>query len=169
MNHKLPILLLAFAALPLAHAAQSDDEQLSAIILAKDKQFWTDYNQCSIDSFKAFFTPDVEFYHDKGGITLGVDNLLDTMKRNLCGAGGDRLRREAVPDTAKVFPLRNGNQVYGAILSGEHVFYVRSPGKAEFLDGRANFTHLWLKKDGDFKIARVLSFNHHPAVPRQGK
>jgi hypothetical protein len=36
-------------------------------------------------------------------------------------------------------------------------------GKPEFLDGRANFVDLWLLKDSAWKMARVLSFNHHPA------
>ena len=54
--------------------------------------------------------------------------------------------------------------VYGAILSGEHVFYVRQKGKPEVLDGRAKFTHLWLLKDGVWKMSRVLSYDHGPAV-----
>ena len=62
--------------------------------------------------------------------------------------------------------LRNGDTVYGAIVAGEHLFYVRPPDKPEFLDGRARFVSLWLLKDGAWKMARLLSYDHGPATPR---
>ena len=83
----------------------------------------------------------------------------------LCSNPKWRLRREAVAGTVKAFPLKNGDKIYGVIISGEHVFYVTELGNAEFLDGRANFTEVWLMKNGDYKMARILSYNHHPATP----
>ncbi len=139
--------------------------KLSATILARDARFWTAFNACTFDHVDELITRNVEFCHDKGGPTLGFPALLNSLKDNLCGPGS-RLRRDVVAGTLKVFPLRNGAEIYGAILSGEHVLYVTLPGKQEFLDGRANFTHLWLKEDGVFKIARLLSFAHRPAVER---
>jgi hypothetical protein len=109
-----------------------------------------------------FFTTDVEFYHDKGGVTLGLEKLMATTKKNLCGPNDFRLRREAVPGTVKVFPLQNGEVIYGAIISGEHVFYIKEGGK-ERLDGLAKFTHLWLLNNGVWKMTRVLSYDHGPA------
>jgi hypothetical protein len=145
--------------------AQTEQEKLTAVILEKDSRFWTAYNTCDTEKFRSFFTDDVEFYHDKGGVTLGIDALTESVKKNLCGTNNFRLRREPVAGTIKVFPLRKGNEIYGAIMSGEHVFYVTENGKPEFLDGRANFTHLWLIRNGDYKMARVLSFDHRPASP----
>jgi hypothetical protein len=55
-------------------------------------------------------------------------------------------------------------KVYGAVMTGEHLFYLREPGKAEFPDGRARFAHLWLLKDGAWRMARVLSYDHGPAT-----
>jgi hypothetical protein len=98
---------------------------------------------------------------------VGIDALTESVKKNLCGTNSSRLRREAVAGTIKVFPLRKGNEIYGAIMSGEHVFYVTENGKPEFLDGRANFTHLWLIRNGDYKMARILSFDHRPASSRK--
>jgi hypothetical protein len=60
----------------------------------------------------------------------------------------------------RVFPLRHGNTVYGAVVSGEHEFFVSEPGKPERLNGRAVFTHLWLLRDGTWKMARILSYSH---------
>lgn len=165
----LKILLLLCATFSNAHVlfAQSDAE-VAALILKRDSLFWITYNTCDTAGNKAFFTTDMEFYHDKGGVTLGVEALSASLKNNLCSNPDFRLRREAVPGTVHVFPMRKGNSIYGAIISGEHVFYIIEKG-AERLDGLAKFTHLWLVKDGVWKMARILSYDHGPAERRQQK
>lgn len=144
--------------------AQSSPTALTATILHLDSLFWFTYNQCDTTGFKQFFTTDVEFYHDKGGPTMGIDSLVKSMDKNLCGNPGFRLRREAVEGTVKVYPLAKNGAIYGAVISGEHVFYVQEKGKPERLDGHALFTHLWLLKDNGWKMARILSFSHGPAA-----
>jgi len=145
-----------------ALSAQDNDQQLSATILHKDSLFWQAYNTCDTSAFAKYFADDVEFYHDKGGITLGLADLLGGFNKNLC-TGTFRLRREAVQGSVKVFPLRKDNVIYGAILSGEHIFYVTEQGKPEHAEGLAKFTHLWLLKNGEWKMERVLSYDHGPA------
>jgi hypothetical protein len=86
------------------------------------------------------------------------------MRNNLCKDPATyQLRREAVPGTVQVYPLRKNGVVYGAVIEGEHVFYIKQAGKDEFIDGRARFTHLWLEHNGEWRMARVLSYNHHAA------
>jgi hypothetical protein len=160
LSRLLPVLLLSLSAV--ASFAQDNDQQLSATILQKDSLFWKGYNACDTSVFAQFFANDVEFYHDKGGITFGLPDLVGTFKRNLC-SGNFRLRREVVEGSAKVFPLRKDGAIYGAILSGEHLFYVREDGKQEKLEGLAKFTHLWLLRNGEWKMTRVLSYDHGPA------
>ena len=159
------LLVLFMAALPAAQSlyAQTDDQTLAATILHQDSLFWVTYNSCDIAGNKQFFTTDVVFYHDKGGLTLGAENLSAALKKNLCSTTGYRLRRAAVAPTVHVFPLRNATGIYGAILSGEHVFYVTEPGKKERLDGQAKFTHVWTKQDSAWKMTRILSYDHRPA------
>ena len=135
----------------------------AAAVTARDTAFWQAYDACDTAAMRTFFTEDVEFYHDKGGPTLGLAALGKTLDTNLCGGPG-RIRREPVADTIRVSVLRQGNEVYGGVMTGEHLFYLREPGKAEFLDGRARFAHLWLLKDGAWKMARVLSYDHGPAT-----
>ena len=84
-------------------------------------------------------------------------------KNNLCSNENFRLRREGIAGTMKVFPLQKSDTIYGAILSGEHVFYILEKGKKERLDGKARFTHLWLLNNGVWKMSRVLSYDHGPA------
>jgi len=139
------------------------EQQVTATILHLDSLFWNAYNSCDTGKFKNFFTNDVEFYHDKGGATFGIQALVASFNKNLCGNSDFRLRREAVEGTVKVYPLKKSEEIYGAVISGEHVFYIIQKGKPELLDGQASFTHLWLLKNGEWKMARVLSYNHHAA------
>ena len=99
----------------------------------------------------------------RGGITLGVQKLALSLKNNLCSNSDYRVRREAIKESVKIFPLQNNGVMYGAVLSGEHFFYVLEKGKEERRDGKAKFTHLWLLKDGVWKMTRILSYDHGPA------
>ena len=117
-----------------------------------------------MEKYKDYFTQDLEFYHDKGGLSIGLDDLVEKTKRNLCSNENFGLRRAVVEGSVKVFPLKNNGIIYGAIISGEHVFYVLEKGKPERLDGRAKFTHTWILKDGAWKMHRILSYDHGPAI-----
>lgn len=64
--------------------------------------------------------------------------------------------------------MQDNGKTYGAIMSGEHVFYILETGKEERPDGLAKFTHLWILKDDSWKMSRILSYDHGPA-PRQNK
>lgn len=111
------------------------------------------------------FSEDVEFYHDKGGLTVGLPALMTSMGSGMCSGTRDfNLRREAVTGTVKVYPLRKNKEVYGAIISGEHVFYITKTGKKEFLDGHAIFSNVWRKTNGRWQMARVFSYDHGPAT-----
>jgi hypothetical protein len=138
------------------------EENVSATILSVDRQFWEAYNACDVEAQRRFVTEDVEFYHDKGGVTLGADALMDTVRKNLC-SGNNRVRREAVEGTGRVFPMHDEGVLYGAIVSGDHRFYVREGDHPETWTGIAKFANLWLLKDGTWKMARVLSYDHGPA------
>ena len=82
------------------------------------------------------------------------------IKKNLCSGTGHAMRREALAETVHVFPLEKDHVVYGAVMSGEHVFFIRDTDKPEVLDGQARFTHLWLLRAGTWKMARILSYDH---------
>ncbi|RYF99431.1 MAG: nuclear transport factor 2 family protein [Chitinophagaceae bacterium] len=160
------ISLIAFVGVilnPNKVSCQSKEEQLSQTILHLDSLFWNAYNSCDDVKSRVFFADDLEFYHDKGGITNGLERLIETFRNNLCSTEGFRIRRVAVPGTLKVYPMHNADTLYGAILSGDHVFYVTDKGKPERLDGKAKFTHLWLLQNGAWKMKRILSYDHGPA------
>lgn len=141
--------------------SQTEQEKLSATIFHLDSAFWNAYNNCDTAHFGDFVSDDVEFYHDKGGVTLGAKALIESLNKNICGNAGFKLRRQAVAGTVKVYPMQDGDKIYGAIISGEHLFFITNKGKPEFQSGVANFTQLWQLKNGTWKMTRILSYNHH--------
>lgn len=155
------LMLMIFCGNLNAQNKSVDDELKDA--LAMDSIFWQHYNTCNIDAMRNFFTDDIEFYHDKGGVLNGLDKLLSVSKQNLCSDPNFRLRREVVDGSVKIFPMKDGDNLYGAVLSGQHVFYILEKGKEPRLDGLARFTHLLLKTESGWKMSRVLSFDHGPA------
>src|ERR1700690_3573629 len=102
-------LLLAFLLLSPVYSlfAETEQQNIEAIVLRQNALFWDAYNRCDTEGFRPFFTGDVEFYHDKGGTTFGLESLIATTKKNLCENDAYRLRREAVEGSVKVFPLQN--------------------------------------------------------------
>ncbi|MDF2380561.1 DUF4440 domain-containing protein [Nostoc ellipsosporum NOK] len=154
----LPLLLLFVVA---RLSAQQTD--LAKTIFHKDSLFWKAYNACDVEGMLRFISDDIEFYHDKGGVTYGKENFRASFEKNLCGNKDFRLRREAVSGSLHLFPLKSHDTIYGAILSGDHFFYINETGKKEFKDGLAKFTHLWVIKDGQWVMKRIYSYDHGPA------
>ena len=133
-------------------------DDLEKTILFHDSIFWVAYAACDVDKMSSYFTEDLEFYHDKNGLTAPREKFDAAVRTGLCGNPNFRLRREAIAGTVKVFPMNN----FGALISGEHLFYINEKGKKEYLDGYGKFTHLWKYVDNTWKMSRVISYDHGP-------
>lgn len=157
------LMLLAICSFANASLAQTDDNSVMKTILEKDALFWTGYNTCNYDQMGEYIADDIEFYHDKGGISLGKTNLVDSIRKNLCTKPNFRTRREAIDGTVKVYLLKNSNVLYGAIISGDHYFFNSYDNKAEKREGIAKFVNMWILKDNAWKMSRILSYDHGPA------
>jgi hypothetical protein len=143
-------LLLATAIAP-AHGQTAAPDPLFKTIQSLDTQLFDAYNHCDLDKFGSFLADDLEFYHDKTGLSRGRPALVEGIKNNICG----KVTRELVPGTLEVYPIAN----YGAVETGIHRFH--HPGHEEPGSvGEAKFIHLWQNKDGVWKITRVISFDH---------
>lgn len=148
------LLVISSACLPTMVFAADDDDALTRTITALDTQVFDAYNRCDLDTFATFFTPDVEFYHDKGGVTWNRQSVVDNTRKYIC----HKVRRELVAGTLKVYPIKD----YGAIEEGEHRFCQLDTGKCE---GIAKFLMIWQNKGGIWQMTRVISYGHR-AVPQ---
>jgi len=153
---RVSVALLVLAALPSLAATPAEESEQ---IRAADSSFWQAYNACNTTAMDPLISQDVEFYHDKGGLTQGRQALVDSIRNNLCSNPDFHLRRELVEGSLEFHHLNGG---YG-LLSGAHRFYVLETGKPERLDGQARFTTLFKLNDGQWQMHRVLSYDHGPA------
>jgi hypothetical protein len=161
--HKLSIACIALATslLPSLQAqsvpaldAIKTDAELKRAITELDRQLFDAYNTCDLVKFESFFTKDVEFYHDQGGITLGSKALTESVKKNICG----KAQRVLVPESLTVFPMKG----YGAVEMGTHRF-IHPWEQDHGVVGEGRFIQLWQYKDGAWKLTRVISYDHHLA------
>ena len=149
------LLFIALLAAPLAriHAqAAPAPEPLFQTIQSLDAKLFDAYNHCDLEKFGSLLADDLEFYHDKTGLSSGRQALVDAIKNNICG----KVTRELVPGTLEVYPIAN----YGAVEIGVHRFHHPGHDDTESV-GEAKFIQLWQNKDGVWKITRVISFDHH--------
>jgi ketosteroid isomerase-like protein len=130
-------------------------EELPRTLRALDAALFDSFNRCDLDKFASFFVDDLEFYHDKGGLTLSRKSLVESIRNNICG----KMRREIVADSVEVHPVPG----FGAIQMGVHRFYELNAKQGSAPVGAARFIHLWQYKDGTWKITRVISYDHGPA------
>jgi hypothetical protein len=156
-NPCVAVTLILFAALTVrADDTIKSQAELEKTVTALDAALFNAYNRCELEKFSAFFTDDVEFYHDQGGVTLGREKLTESLRNNICG----KVTRELVPGSLRIYPMKG----YGAVQIGVHRFH--HPGRNDTEPvGEARFIHLWQYKDGGWKITRVISFDHH-ALPK---
>ena len=122
-------------------------------ISALDTEVFAAFNTCSepgqLQKHASYFAPDVEFYHDTGGVTWSRQEMLASTEKYVCG----HFRRELVPGTLKVYPIKD----FGAIEEGSHRFCQFDSGKCE---GLADFLIVWNNNNGKWQITRVLSYGH---------
>jgi hypothetical protein len=125
-----------------------DESQLTATVTALDSALFGAYNRCDLTTFASYIAPDVEFYHDKGGVTLGRDKLVDSVRHNICG----KLRRGLIAGTLEVDAIKG----YGAVETGSHRFCEIGTGHCAV----ARFVHLWHYHNGVWQLSRVISYDH---------
>lgn len=107
------------------------------------------FNQCDAAQFKKIIADDVEFYDDRFGLNVSKENEIKLLNSK-CNRP-EKLTRKL--DSCTVDKLGD----FGAVQIGEHTFYV--DGKPE---GTGKFIHIWERKDKDWKLKRIVSYEHRP-------
>ncbi|MEF9979048.1 MAG: nuclear transport factor 2 family protein [Thermomonas sp.] len=159
MNHvvrRCCIALLAAMAFA-ASAANPQPASLQDTIAALDSAVFDAFNHCSepaqLQKHADHFAPDVEFYHDTGGVTWTRDAMIGNTAKHACG----RYTRELVAGSLRVYPVKD----FGAISQGTHRFCRVDTGRCE---GEADFSMVWRLHDGQWQVTRVLSYGHRPST-----
>ena len=122
-------------------------------ILQTDQEMFLAFNERRLEKFKRFFSKKLEFYQDLTGLTHYRQNI-ETFKTNFAKAF--RVRRELDLKSLEIYPLKN----YGAMEIGTHRFLTTEPGQVEKLAAEVKFVHIWQKRNGVWRITRVISYGH---------
>ena len=118
--------ILAFAVAVTAIAqsplAFHESPQLFETVAQLDAKMFGAFNAHDVDLLMSMFTDDMEFYHDKGGLTNREQTREGFAK--MFGNSPD-IRRELIPGSLQVYPIKD----FGAIEIGRTVFAIKKMAK----------------------------------------
>lgn len=128
-----------------------DNQALYDTIVKLDSTFFSAYNNCSVDleKYGAFYSDNIEFYHDQAGLSTSKQDIIEGTKRNICG----KVTRELVKGSIEVYPIKG----FGAIEFGLHKFHNNQEPNAKSSVGR--FVIVWEHASNGWKIKRVISLH----------
>ncbi|MBM3435646.1 MAG: nuclear transport factor 2 family protein [Bacteroidetes bacterium] len=127
------------------------DTLLYKTILLQDSILFDAFNSGDFEQFKRFFSDKLEIYQDNIGVrdyNQSVEAFLGLFQGNY------KLTRKLLKETLEVYPVKD----YGAIEIGQHTFCHVENGKSDC--GTFKFIHLWENQNGDWKISRIITYNH---------
>lgn len=130
--------------------AKSSTTALRREIERADSTMFAAYNAHDGDQLGRHFAPDLEFYHDTGGLlnwAQAMAGLTSTFTQS------PDIRRTLV-GPIEIYPIRD----YGAIEVGVHQFCHRENGRQEC--GTFKFTHVWRRTVTGWQVARAVSYDH---------
>lgn len=145
--------------------AGGQTSELYKTITKMDSLIFSAQNACNLDTYASFLSEDFEFFHDVAGFTASKDDEMKGM-RIFCGdeqRSRQPLRRELTKGTLKVYPMQN----FGAIEFCDHKFYLQIPDGTEKVVGSGKLTVVWKLIDEEWKLMRVLSYDHQPLAEAQ--
>lgn len=126
---------------------------LYAGIAHMDSVMFNAFNAHDLEKLKSVFSEDLEFYHDKGGLT-GYTQTMENFQKLFENNKTTGLRRDLVKGSLEVYPIKD----YGAIESCLHRFCHLENGKNDC--GTFKNVMVWQLKNGQWKVTRVISYDH---------
>ena len=125
------------------------DKEVYDEIVAMDKEYFDAYNNCDMNKQASLYSEDLEFFHDKGGLSTSKQEILASIEKNICG----KVTRTLIEGSIEVYPIKN----YGAIEIGYHKFYNNQEPNAKSKPSK--FIMVWKKEGEKWKISKVISLH----------
>lgn len=143
-----------------AYAQVAENEKLFKDVMELDSHLFDEaFNQCKLNVLDKYISPDLEFFHDKGG-TQNRAQFFEAIKKNICSNPDGKPIRTLVPGSSQVFPLENNGVLYGAVQMGVHRFDTKGADVAVAGYTIAKFTHVWLIRNGKWQLKTSISYDH---------
>ncbi len=128
-------------------------DSLTSTIALLDSSLFAAFNAHDAAALGSWFSSDLEFYHDKGGLA-GYDSTMAGFRRMFTQTTTADMHRELVPGTLEVYPLGD----FGALEICEHRFCHTENGKQEC--GTFRNIMVWRRDSTGHRVSRVISFDH---------
>ncbi|MFT3795495.1 nuclear transport factor 2 family protein [Flavobacterium sp.] len=143
--------LLLFGSLSAQNKYVPDDPVLYQTIVRLDSVFFDAYNHCDnkLKVYGDFYAENLEFYHDKGGLSTSKKETVEATKKNICG----KVTRHLKPGSIEVYPIKD----WGAIEMGLHQF--RNKAEPDAVPHDSKFIIFWHNDHGNWKIEKVVSLH----------
>ena len=125
------------------------DKSLESKILSLDAAYFNAYNTCDIDVQREMYSDNIEFFHDKSGLATSKEDILEGIKRNICG----KVTRTLIEGSVEVYPINN----YGAVEIGYHKFHNKAEPDAESIPSK--FIVMWHNENDKWKMSKVISLH----------
>ena len=125
------------------------DSVLYTKIVKLDSVYFDAYNKCNMKKQASLYSEELEFFHDKGGLSTSKQEILKSIEKNICG----KVTRNLVEGSIEVYPIPD----YGAIEMGYHTFFNSEEPNAEQTPTR--FIIVWKKSEKNWKITKVISLH----------
>ena len=137
--------------MPAAAPKPLTKEELYQTVARLDTEMFAAFNAHDVDKLMAYFADNVEFYHDKGGLS----NFPQTKEgfTRLFAQSPD-IARTLVPGTLEVYPVKE----YGAMHIATQRFCHVENGHNDC--GNSKFVMVWQQQAGTWRITRVVSYDH---------
>jgi len=132
-------------------AVSKTQKDLYNKIALLDSALFTAYNSKNLELMKSYFTKDLEWYQDNGGL-IGFEKVFFNFQ-SIFNREYD-LKRTLIKESLEVHSIEG----YGAIEIGKHQFSHIENGKLEV--GTFKFLMIWKNENGNWKISRVISYDH---------
>ena len=126
------------------------DTNLYNEIIKMDTKYFNAYNSCDMKTQEEIYGENLEFFHDKGGLSTSKSDLLKALKENIC----NKVKRTLIKGSVEVYPIKD----YGAIQMGYHKFYNKQEPNAKSIPSK--FVVVWKNKNNRWKITKVISLHN---------
>ena len=134
---------------PKVYVYKPDSQELHDEIVKQDSIFFHAYNTCDLDKQASMYGETIEFYHDRGGLTTSKEEIMKSIKNNICG----KVTRELIKGSIEVYPIKG----FGAVEMGLHRFHNKQEPGAPSEPGK--FIIIWKQTGDKWQISRVVSLH----------
>ena len=150
-KRELGLMDIWFVSMAAVSAQVEKKSELFQLLKEMDQKMYAiGINQCNLEQVEKLTHDDFEFYHDKDGVTNSKKAFLKVVKTDLCSTGKNVITRVLDESSLDIFPMYDKDGIYAAMQTGIHSF-----GSAS-----ARFMHLWLLENEEWKLSRVMSYDH---------